>query len=266
MSRLTQQQLAEARNALMAMHAQAKVGHLGGNLSALDAMMLVHHEFLGPEDRFVLSKGHSAGSLYVTLVSTGRLPPESLGTFHGDSTILPGHPPTCGTPEIPFATGSLGHGLSLAAGLALAERFGTTRKHIWCLTSDGEWQEGSTWEALIFACHHRLRNLTVLVDFNGLQGFGTLSEVASMGNLDVRIAAHGATVRHCDGHNLDTMRQVLTSADGCGSLSVVMLHTHKGHGWDRLTDTVDCHYLPPTRNDVAAFRTVGEDRRENVDA
>jgi transketolase len=266
MAKLTREQLTAARNTLMAMHARANVGHLGGNLSALDATMLLHHEFLGPDDRFILSKGHAVGALYVTLASLGQLPPESLATFHGNGTSLPGHPPAQGTPQIPFATGSLGHGLSLAAGLALAERFGTPKRHVWCLTSDGEWQEGSTWEALIFACHHRLANLTILVDFNSLQGFGRLSEVASMEDLDRRIAAHGANVRHCDGHDLEAMRRLLATATGESGLDVVMLHTQKGHGWRRLTDTVDCHYLPPTAEDVAAFQSLAGDRAAAADA
>src|SRR5205085_7947710 len=140
---------------------------------ALDAMMVLFHQFLASDDRFVLSKGHSAGSLYATLWSLGRLQDADLDSFHQDDTLLAGHPPARGIPEIAFATGSLGHGLSLAPGTALAYRLKRERGHVYCLTSDGEWQEGSTWEALIFAQHHRLANLTVLVDHNGLQGFGS---------------------------------------------------------------------------------------------
>lgn len=154
------------------MHFEARVGHIGGNLSSLDAMLVVFHEFLSDLDSFVLSKGHSAGALYTALWSVGRLTDADLDSFHREGTLLAGHPPASGLPDIPFATGSLGHGLSLAAGTALAWKLQDKSGRVFCLTSDGEWQEGSTWEALIFASHHKLDNLTVLIDHNGLQGFG----------------------------------------------------------------------------------------------
>src|SRR5437588_12414920 len=105
-----------ARKRLLRMHFESGVGHIGGNLSALDAMLVVFHEHLRPGDQFVLSKGHAAGALYTTLWSVGRLRDEDLATFHRDDTLLAGHPPASGIADIAFATGSLGHGLSLAAG------------------------------------------------------------------------------------------------------------------------------------------------------
>jgi transketolase len=151
-------------------------------------MLLVHHELMSPGDRFVLSKGHSAGAYYVVLWSLGKLSDADLDSFHKDGTRLAGHPPSHGIPEIEFATGSLGHGLSLAAGLALAAKLKGQTHRIYCLTSDGEWQEGSTLEALIFAAHHKLSNLTIMIDQNGLQGFGTTAEVASMDDMSKRLA------------------------------------------------------------------------------
>ena len=124
-------------------------------LVRLDAMLVVFHECLREQDRFFLSKGHSAGALYTTLWSLGRLDDRDLESFHRDDTLLAGHPPAAGIPEISFATGSLGHGLSLAAGTALAFRLKRSDARVVCLTSDGEWQEGSTWEGLIFASHHQ---------------------------------------------------------------------------------------------------------------
>ena len=111
-----------ARLRLLRMHYESGVGHIGGNLSCLDLMLVLHHEILGHADQFVLSKGHSAGAYYVTLWSLGRLDEDDLRQFHKDGTRLSGHPPTSGIEEILFATGSLGHGLSLAAGLALAKQ------------------------------------------------------------------------------------------------------------------------------------------------
>lgn len=159
-------QLVHARKRLLQMHFDSGVGHIGGNLSALDAMLVVFHQYLRAGDQFILSKGHSAGALYVSLWSVGRLKDEELKLFHKDNTLLAGHPPARGIADIPFATGSLGHGLSLAAGTALGMKLKHSNAQVVCLTSDGEWQEGSTWEALIFASHHALSNLTVLVDHN----------------------------------------------------------------------------------------------------
>jgi transketolase len=224
------------------MHYESGVGHIGGNLSALDAMLVVFHEHLRAQDRFVLSKGHSAGALYTALWSIGRLRDEDLKLFHKDDTLLAGHPPARGIPDISFATGSLGHGLSLAAGTALGFRFKRNDGRVVCLTSDGEWQEGSTWEALIFACHHGLGNLTVLVDHNNLQGFGSTAEVASMSPLWEKIAGFDADIRVINGHDLDAIRTAL-AYEGAKP-QIVILQTIKGFGVSFLENRMDSHYLP----------------------
>ncbi len=233
-----------ARWRLLAMHRTADVGHLGGNLSALDAMMLVHHELLGEADRFVLSKGHAAGALYVTLWSRGLIADAELDSFHGEGTRLPGHPPARGLPGSRFGTGSLGHGLSLAAGLALAARLQHRTGRVFCLTSDGEWQEGSTFEALIFCAHQRLANLTILIDHNRLQGFGTTGEVASLDPIGRTLAGFAVEIREADGHDLAAMRRAL--APGTDRPVVVVLHTVKGRGVPAIEGRLDSHYLPLT--------------------
>lgn len=236
--------LARARRRLLDMHHRSRVGHLGGNLSALDAMMLAHHELMGPDDRFVLSKGHSAGAYYIVLWSLGAIDDEELETFHKDGTRLAGHPPAFAIPDIRFSTGSLGHGLPLAAGMALAARLQGSGRRVFCMTSDGEWQEGSTMEALVFACHRRLANLVVLVDHNGLQGFGSTAEVASLDPLDQLIGGLGADIRHCDGHDLDAMRATLAPR---GDRPVVaLLRTVKGRGVPDVAGRMESHYLPLT--------------------
>ena len=164
-------------------------------------MLIVLHEYVEPDDMFILSKGHSAGALYAALWSLGRLTDEDLAMFHRDGTLLAGHPPAFGIPEIPFATGSLGHGLSLAAGTALGFRFRNQATRVFCLTSDAEWQEGSTWEALIFATHHRLANLTVLIDHNDLQGFGTTEAIASMSPFWKKLEGFDVEFEVVNGHD-----------------------------------------------------------------
>lgn len=240
--KLSKEMVTAARKRLLQMHYESGVGHVGGNLSCLDAMLLVLHEYVGVNDKFILSKGHAAGALYVALWSLGRLPEDSLATFHKDNTMLAGHPPASGIRDILFATGSLGHGLSLAAGTALSLRLKALNEKVFCLTSDGEWQEGSTWEALIFACHHRLNNLTVLVDHNNLQGFGTTQSVASMSPLAEKLAGFNVEIQSVNGHNLTAIRTILDTP--CQKLRIVILETVKGHGVSFMENRMEWHYLP----------------------
>jgi transketolase len=240
-----QDMLANARKRLLRMYYEAHAGHIGGSLSCLDAVMLLHHLTMKDGDIFLLSKGHSVGALYVALWSKGLLSDENLATFGQDGTAFPGHPSGSAIPGLLFPTGSLGHGLSLSSGLALANKYKKTNKRIYCLCSDGEWQEGSCWEALIFAVHHHLDNLAVLIDLNGLQAFGTTSEVASMPDLGSKILSFGAHVSTVDGHDLGAMRDALSAASAIGKPSFVLLRTVKGRG-AYFENTVDSHYLPLT--------------------
>jgi transketolase len=239
---LTGDSLKNARKRLLQMHYESGVGHIGGNLSALDSMMLVFHEYLDEGDQFILSKGHSAGALYVSLWTKGLLSDEDLKLFHKDGTKLPGHPPANGLAAIPFATGSLGHGLSLAAGTALAKRLKGDDGHVYCMTSDGEWQEGSTWEALIFLCHHRLNNLTILVDHNTLQGFGSTDRIASMAPLINKLQGFDVELKRSPGHDLDLLREILSTSAMRPRL--VILETIKGHGVSFMENKMEWHYLP----------------------
>jgi transketolase len=239
---VTEEIIVSARKRLLQMHFESGVGHIGGNLSCLDAMMLIHHEYLNAEDRFILSKGHSAGALYVTLWSLGRLSDESLKTFHKDNTLLAGHPPAIGSHDILFATGSLGHGFSLAAGTALSLKLKGQSGRVFCLTSDGEWQEGSTWEALIFSAHHRLNNLTILVDHNNLQGFGRTHDIASMSPLVEKLSGFDLDIESVNGYDIDAIRTAIDkTSDKC---RIIILETIKGHGVSFMEDQMQWHYLP----------------------
>jgi transketolase len=226
---------------LLEMHFQARVGHLGGNLSCLDTLLVLFHNFIKKNDYLVLSKGHSAGALYIALWSIGLLDDSDLTTFHQDRTLLAGHPPANGIEKIPFATGSLGHGLSLASGLALGLSLKGINGRIFCVMSDGEWQEGSTWEALIFAAHNKLSNLTVLVDHNGLQGFGNTIEIASMNPLWEKIAGFNVETSIIDGHDPATIFSEVSAKSK--SLRVIFLKTIKGKGISSLENKMESHYL-----------------------
>jgi transketolase len=230
-----------AKLRLLQMHYESKVGHIGGNLSALDILISLYHFRLGPNDNFVLSKGHAAGALYVTLWTVGALSDGDLRYFHGEGTRLSGHPPPRGIPEIIFATGSLGHGLSLAAGLALGKKLRGDNGRIFCLTSDGEWNEGSCWEALIFLSHQKLDNLTFIVDLNGMQGFGSTSQVADLNSLAEKFRSFGVTTIEIDGHDLESISSALASTRG--PLAIVA-NTIKGCGVSFMENQMAWHYLP----------------------
>jgi transketolase len=234
--------LIRARKRLIQMHYESGVGHIGGNLSAIDAMLLVFHEIMNPVDVFILSKGHSAGALYISLWTMGELTDADLNLFHMDETLLGGHPPVKGISSIPFATGSLGHGLSLAAGTALARRLKKDSAKTFCLTSDGEFQEGSTWEAVIFLAHHRLNNLTVLVDHNGLQGFGNTSDIASMAPLEEKLKGFDLEVIVVPGHDLQSIRDALKVQST--KPKFIILQTVKGYGVSFMENRMEWHYLP----------------------
>ena len=224
----------KAKLRLLRMHYESGVGHIGGNLSCFDLLLVLHHRVLETDDQFILSKGHAAGAYYVTLWTMGKLAEHDLESFHQEGTRLSGHPPAAGIDDILFATGSLGHGLSLAAGLAMSKRFQNKPGRIYCVTSDGEWNEGSTWEALILARHHGIDNLSFLVDLNGLQGFGLTREVAGLEPLAEKFRAFGVPTVEIDGHDSDQLEHALKSHDG--ALHAVVARTKKGHGISFMED------------------------------
>ena len=172
-----------------------------------------------------------------------------LCSFHNDGTLLSGHPPPRRLEGIPVATGSLGHGLPMACGMALARKLRKQPGHIFCFCSDGEWQEGSNWEALIFARHHNLSNLVVLVDVNGLQGFGSTQTVASMNDLGKYMEAFGLRTRELDGHLEASLEQINTRS--VEDRWCYLLQTVKGKGISFMENRLEWHYLPL---DEASYR------------
>lgn len=234
------------RRRLLELHRSSSLGHIGGNFSCIDCLVVLHHCALGDDDVFLLSKGHSAGALYVALWSCGRISESDLASFACDGTLLGVHPPCNDVAVTPFGTGSLGHGPSLAAGIALGRRFRGEPGRVYCLCSDGEWQEGACWEALIFAAHQRLDSLCIIVDVNGWQGFGTTEEVASFSleSLEARFAAFGADVHICCGHDPEALVRELLRAVSPGRPQVLLMKTLKGNGVPDLENTLASHYLP----------------------
>lgn len=235
--------LRKTKARLLQMHFESRVGHIGGNLSALDMILHLYHREMRPDDVFLLSKGHAAGALYAVLWSLGRLTDEDLRTFHQEGTHLSGHPSPGWRKDIPFATGSLGHGLSLACGLALGKRLKKEKGRVYCLLSDGEWNEGSTWEGLIFAAHQKI-SITALVDLNGLQGFGSTAEVADLSPFADKLRTFGIDVQSVDGHDMEELAAAF--ARPVQGPRVIVARTIKGNGVSFMENKMEWHYLAMT--------------------
>tara|TARA_B100000787_G_C16183491_1_gene293224 strand:- start:1101 stop:1883 length:783 start_codon:yes stop_codon:yes gene_type:complete len=250
--------LRDTKLRMLKMHYEAQVGHLGSNLSCLDALMTVYHHKLKDKDQFILSKGHSAGALYSTLWSLGKISEETLSTFAQDGTSIPGHPSGSNIPGLLFPTGSLGHGVSLSAGLALSKKFKKEQGLVFCLCSDGEFQEGSSWEGIIFSAHNKLDNLILMIDQNRLQGFGTTHETVSFSDLTSRLTAFDAEVQNVDGH---CPKEILHSLSEIkkNKLNIIILNTIKGKGLHN-EDELECHYLPiNTEEYIQAVKTISKE-------
>jgi transketolase len=232
------------RRQFLRMHFQARSGHLGSGLSSIDILTYLYSAWLRQNDQFILSKGHGASALYATLHHFGKLSEADLGTYYQDGTLLPAHPAPLGVAAIPAATGSLGHGLPIAAGMAYSYKYlheADTR--VACLLSDGECDEGSTWEAALFAGHHRLNNLTVLVDANGIQGFGRTEDVLGLEPFADKWASFGFEVSECNGHDFVALHAALSGAPSERPRCVIA-RTVKGKGVSFMENTVDWHYWP----------------------
>lgn len=224
------------------MYRKANAGHVGSSLSCLEILVFIKFECMKAEDELILSKGHAAALLYSVLAEAGSISEEEIGTFYQEGTGLPAHPPVNRIKDIPFSTGSLGHGLSLAAGFGLAARLKKNGKKIFCVTSDGELNEGSTWEAALFIQQHQLRNVVWFIDRNYLQGFGRTEEVLKLDPLDKKLESFGFQVMIADGHSFSSLREKVRAFKNENPL-VIICNTIKGLGMST-EDTLACHYLP----------------------
>lgn len=246
---------------LEGVHAAAS-GHPGGSLSAADVFAWLYFRELriDPEnpqwpdrDRFVLSKGHTAPGLYAALALRGFFPVEELKTLRRPGSRLQGHPNMNLTPGVDMSTGSLGQGVSAAAGMALAARYQGKDCRVYTLLGDGEMEEGEVWEALMFARHYALDNFCVLIDSNGLQIDGPVAEVMNPGPLAEKLRAFGFAVQEIDGHDFDAMEAAFAQARAVkGVPSAIVLDTVKGKGVSFMENQVGWHGKAPGDADYAA--------------
>jgi transketolase len=227
---------------------RANVGHIGSALAIADLVAVLYAGQLRLDvpdrDRFVLSKGHAALALYAALELTGRLPEGTLNTFCSDGTLLGVHPDH-ELDGVDFCTGSLGHGLSLGVGAALAARLQASPRRAVVLLSDAELNEGSVWEAAMFAAHHRLDNLVALVDVDGQQALGYTRDVLDLGSIEQRFASFGWAPQVVDGHDHAALAAAFQAATERGAApQVVVAMTTFGRGVSFMESRIEWHYLP----------------------
>ena len=226
------------------MYHNVNAGHIGSSLSCAETLTFVKFSCMKDHDHLILSKGHAAAALYSTLCENGELSESDIATFYKNDTYLAAHPPANKIKGIPFATGSLGHGLSLAAGFGMASKFRNDNRKIYCITSDGEINEGSTWEAAMFINHHQLTNVYWLIDRNCFQGFGTTEDVMKLNPLPQKLESFGFTVLEIDGHNFNDFLTIRKAFIGNKKPVAIICNTHKGKGWRGHENALDSHYLP----------------------
>jgi transketolase len=233
---------------------RAHSSHIGGCLSAADLLAVLYGGILRvdptkidwPErDRFILSKGHAAAVAYAVLAERGFFPLEWLDSFYLDGSHLAGHI-TRGVPGVEVSTGSLGHGLSIGCGMALAGKHDAKPCRIFVLLSDGECDEGSTWEAVLFAPHHKLDNLIAIIDYNKIQSFGRVKEVLDLEPFADKWQACGWAVCEIDGHDVKAIEKALLGIPHKkGKPTCVIAHTIKGKGVSFMENNLAWHYQFP---------------------
>ena len=258
---------AQVRRDIIRMVHAAASGHPGGPLGCADFLTALYFKIMQPdpaaftlegrgEDLFFLSNGHLSAGWYSVLARYGYFEPKELSTFRVMGTRLQGHPATAeGLPGIRMASGSLGQGLSVAVGAALAKKLNYDPHHVYCLMGDGELQEGQNWEALMFAAGKKVDNLIAVVDYNGLQIDGPNDRVMPLGDLAAKFEAFGWTVMEMDGNDMTDVVKVLKEAQwftGQEKPVMIVMRTHMGFGVDFMTDNHEWHGSPPNDQQAAS--------------
>jgi transketolase len=238
----------------------ARASHIGSGFSMADLLAVLYGGILRVRptdpawtgrDRLLISKGHAAATVYSALAAAGFFPEEWLQTYCQDGTRLAGHVSHYGVPGVEISSGSLGHGLSVGCGMALAGKTDGADYRVFVLLSDGECDEGSIWEAALFAPHHRLDNLVVLVDYNKIQSFGTVKEVLDLEPFADKWRAFGWSVAEVDGHDHAQLVDVLSSVPLEPSRpTAILAHTVKGKGVSFMENTLTWHYKSPSDGEL----------------
>lgn len=250
----------QVRRDIIRMVTSAKSGHPGGSLSITDVMTALYFDVMEHDpktwtrssegqDAFIISAGHLAPVYYSVLARTGYFPVSELATLRQFGSRLQGHPSIeHGLPGIVQTSGSLGQGLSCAAGIALAKKMDGDGKKVYCLCGDGETEEGQIWEAAMFASHHGIGNLIAFTDVNGQQIDGPTSSVSDLSNLDLKWKAFGWNVIEADGHDFESILAAFAQAKAIdnGKPTMILFQTEMGHGVDFMAGTCQWHGKAPS--------------------
>ena len=238
-------------------HPQA--GHPGGSLSIADILSVLYFDKMNvspdkvndpDRDRFVLSKGHCSPALYGALAEKGFIPKEDIKTFRHIDSYLQGHPDMKGVPGVDMSTGSLGQGVSAACGMALAGKLDKRDYRVYSILGDGETEEGQVWEAAMFAAHYNLDNLTIFVDFNGLQIDGDITKVMNPTPLDEKFEAFGWNVITIDAHDYDQIKSAIDKAkETKGKPTAVIAKSVKGKGVSFMENNPSWHGVAPNEEE-----------------
>jgi len=241
------------------MTSSGQASHVGSCLSVTDILAVLYGRILkfdptAPEwperDRLIVSKGHAAAAVYSALADLGYFPADWLENYSAPGSPLIGHVSHT-VPGVELSTGSLGHGLPVGAGLSLAAKRAGDTWSTYVVVSDGELDEGSNWEAALFAAHNGLGNLTVIVDYNKLQGFGRTQDVLNLDPLADKWAAFGWNACELDGNDVDALENALLSHDRAGDQpNIIIAHTVKGKGVSFMENKLEWHYKTPNEDQL----------------
>ena len=242
------------KNALTAVYS-AQSGHPGGSLSIADLLALLYFEVMNVDpkdpkksdrDRLVLSKGHTAPALYSALAERGFFPIDDIKTFRNSKSYLQGHPDMNKVPGIDMSTGSLGQGVSTAGGMALSAKLDNKDYRVYSILGDGELEEGQVWEQAMFAAHYKLDNLTIFVDFNGLQIDGDVTEVMNPTPIDKKFEAFGWNVIVADGHDISDLYSAIETAKATkGMPTAIIMKSVKGKNVSFMENNAGWHGAAP---------------------
>lgn len=242
------------KHALTAVY-NAQSGHPGGSLSVADVLTLLYFEVMNIDpknpkmedrDRFVLSKGHTAPAIYGTLAERGYFPVEDIPTFRNVKSYLQGHPDMNKVPGVDMSTGSLGQGVSVAGGMALAAKLDKKDYRVYSVLGDGELEEGQVWEQAMFAAHYKLDNFTIFVDNNGLQIDGDISKVMNPNPIDAKFEAFGWNVLHVSAHDFIELYGAIEEAKNCkGKPTAIIMKSVKGKNVSFMENQASWHGTAP---------------------
>ena len=222
---------------------KAKSSHIGSCLSIVEILVAIYFSVLKKNDRFILSKGHAALALYSTLFEKKIIPKKILNSFGSNKTILMNHVSNK-VNGVEFSTGSLGHGLPVSVGKALKFKTNKEKNKVYVLMSDGEMNEGTTWESLLFANHHKLDNLNIIIDYNKIQSMDFVSKVMKIEPLKQKLQSFGCKVYEANGHSVKQLSKLLKKKV-INKPKVIIANTVKGKGVSFMENNVDWHHKAP---------------------